>query len=86
MDEKERNELHAARLRGAVDDLLKSPDGRYFLRWIVEKTGTLQASYPEDHASAAYREGTRAVGCAVFALVVERGGADKILAEDVNNA
>lgn len=86
MDEKERNELHAARLRGAVDGLLKNPDGRYFLRWIVEKTGTLEAGFPLDHAKAAFSEGQRSVGCAIFALVVERGGADKILAEDVNNA
>lgn len=85
MDEKERAELHAAKLRGAVDGLLKSPDGRYFLRWLVEMTGTLEAGFPLDHARAAFSEGQRAVGCAVFALVMERGGADKILAEEANN-
>lgn len=80
----ERQKLHLARLAHAVDELLKKPDGRYFLSWLIQMTGTLEASYPPDHASAAFREGQRAVGCAVLALVRERGGAGKIM--EVKNA
>lgn len=82
---KERRKLHQTRLWTAVDEMLKSPNGRYFLRWLVEMTGTLEAAYPLDHARAAFREGERAVGCAVFALVLERGGADKILLEEIKH-
>ena len=84
MDGEKKRDLHAARLSGAVDELLASADGRYFLRWLVEMTGTFEAAYPMDHGRAAFREGQRAVGCAIFALVVERGGGDKILQEDIN--
>ena len=82
----ERRKLHQARLQTAVDEMLKSPNGRYFLRWLIEMTGTFEAAYPPDHARAAFREGERAVGCAVFALVLERGGVEKILLEEIEHA
>ncbi len=65
--------LHEEKLLNGVKESLKSPDGRYFLRWLVDSSGLLSASYPQEHALAAYREVQRSVGAAVFALLVKAG-------------
>ena len=82
MDATAKKTLHESMLRGAVRELLKSPDGRYFLRWLVLGNRTLEAAYPADHATAAFREGARAVGCAVLALAIAENGAQTILREE----
>ena len=70
------------RLKACAAELLKSPDGRFFLRWLVEASGSLRASYQDSHGQAAFQEGKRAVGCAVFALICGLPGFEKIFKEE----
>lgn len=74
--------LHEAKLAGAVTLLLDNADGVYFLRWLVNEAGLFTARYPDE--GAAFREGKRLIGAAVFALVVGCGGAAKFFEEDFN--
>lgn len=69
---------HLARLGGAVGALLATPDGRYFLRWLILGTGVLRAVLPRDHAEAAFDAGQRGVGLSVLRLCVMRGAGDII--------
>lgn len=74
-------ELHCSRLQGAVEQLGKTPDGIYFLRWLVHGTGVLQAPFPADYARAAFQAGQRGVGLSVLQLCTAVNLAGEVLHE-----
>lgn len=78
-------ELHYSRLQGAVETLGKTPDGVYFLRWLVHGTGVLQAPFPADHARAAFQAGQRGVGLSVLQLCTAVNLAEEVLHEKKND-
>lgn len=82
----EAQELHRAKLEGVVRKLAKTPDGQYFLRWLVRGTGVFQANYPADHVRAAFDAGQRAVGLSIVTLCAAVGAGNIIINNDeVNN-
>lgn len=74
-------ELHYSRLQGAVEQLGKTADGIYFLRWLVHGTGVLQSPFPADYARAAFQAGQRGVGLSVLQLCTAVNLAGKVLHE-----
>ncbi len=83
---REEQELHQARLKGVVRTLAKTPDGQYFLRWLVQGTGVFRADYPADHVRAAFDAGQRAVGLSIVTLCAAVGVGNIIINNDeVNN-
>lgn len=58
-----------------------SDDGLCFLRWLVQATEAASARFlaPEQ---AAFREGQRAVGCAVLELCIMAGIAQAVLEKE----
>lgn len=83
---REAQELHKARLEGVVRKLANTPDGQYFLRWLVQGTGVFRADYPADHVRAAFDAGQRAVGLSIVTLCAAVGAGNIIINNDeVNN-
>ena len=78
-------ELHYSKLKGVVESLGKSPDGIYFLRWLIHGTGVLKAGFPADHARAAFTEGQRSVGLPVLQLCTAANLSDVVLHEKEKN-
>ena len=83
MDQPRQRETEG-RLKALAAELLKNPEGRFFLRWLIEASGTFKAKYPESHAQAAFQEGSRAIGCALFALICDLEGFEQIFREERN--
>lgn len=82
---REKHRLHQARLTGVVRELAKSPDGQYFLRWLMGISGALQASFPPDHAQAAFGAGKRVIGLSVLSLCAAAQETSFLFNEEVNN-
>ena len=83
----EAQELHRAKLEGVVRKLANTPDGQYFLRWLVQGTGVFRADYPADHVRAAFDAGQRAVGLSIVTLCAAAGAGNIIINNDeVNDA
>ena len=78
-------QAHETRLLNAAALLMGNPDGVYFLRWLIGESGALAVRYPADYRDAAFREGKRVIGAAVFAKVVACGGAGKFFEEDAKS-
>ena len=75
----EAQELHRAKLEGVVRKLANTPDGQYFLRWLVRGTGVF-------HVRAAFDAGQRAVGLSIVTLCAAVGAGNIIINNDeVNN-
>lgn len=77
--------LRQARLEDAVRALSASPDGRYFLRWLIHGSGLFRAAFPPGHAEAAFLEGRRSMGLSVLQLCVNVGADNGILNNEVND-
>lgn len=80
--EMERKREEEKRLAAYVDLLLADPEGRHFLRWLVNESHYFQAGYPESHSQAAFTEGSRAVGQVLFSLILKSGKREKFFEED----
>ena len=78
-------DLHYSKLRGVVEALGKTPDGLYFLRWLIHGTGTLKVGFPVDHARAAFTEGQRSVGLSILQLCTAVNLSDIVLHEQEKN-
>lgn len=79
---REAQELHRARLEGVVRTLATTPDGQYFLRWLVRGTGVFRSDYPADHVRAAFDAGQRAVGLSIVTLCAAVGVGNIIINND----
>ncbi len=75
-------ERHKAALLDATRLLLSCPEGRHYLKWLIKPTLFYKPGMPEGHAEAAFREGMRSIGQAVFSLAVETGAAGEIFKEE----
>ncbi|MGE9985381.1 hypothetical protein [Desulfovibrio sp. SGI.169] len=83
-EQREKQAIHQARLTSVARELAKSPDGQYFLCWLMRISGAFQAKYPHDHAQAAFEEGKRVIGLSVLSLCVE-AEETSFLFKEVNN-
>lgn len=84
-DDKYDAKLHKIQMRSAVLSLAASSEGMYFLRWLVNESGALAASYPTDNLRMAFQEGKRSIGVKIFAHIVDAGCAGEFFMEDVNH-
>lgn len=73
---------HKAALLDATRLLLSCPAGRHYLKWLITPTLFYTPGLPAGHAEAAFREGMRSIGQAVFSLVVETGAGGEIFKEE----
>lgn len=72
------------RLCNIIVSIASTPDGLFFMRWLIGQSQILMAAYPADHAQAAYREGRRSTGAQLIALARKAGVLPEILKEESN--
>lgn len=87
-DEKEKTKkqrdataAYREQLCGALREMAGTRDGIEFLRWLVTFCGTLQATYPQDYARAAWDAGRRAIGIEIMSLARKAGVLEHIIRE-----
>ena len=85
-DEQRQRELEKARiLHAAVGKLAAHPDGRFFLRWLIDETGALRQEFPRDDRVAMWNAGRRAFGLQVLGLCAAHGVADILMEKESAN-
>jgi hypothetical protein len=74
--------LAQSKLEGVVQQLSRTNDGIFFLRWIIQETGVLQQGYPADDRLSVYQSGRRSVGMQIFSICAAVKCVDKICARE----
>ena len=85
-DERQRLEREKMRiLQVVVGKLSSHPDGRFFLRWLIDETGALKQEFPRDARTAMWNAGRRAFGLQVLGICAAHGVADILLEKESVN-